>query len=76
MLVRLKVTNHSMEPIHGRHLLFIIGMVGLWWTANTVTTIASKSVMSRDDKNRAEGGWTDMMWVDLTVARILIRLKP
>ena len=62
-----------MEPIHGRHLFFIIGIVGLWWTASTVTTIVSKSVMSRDDKDRAGGGWTDTMWVDLTATQHLLR---
>ena len=51
--------------------------VGVWWTANSVATIASKSVMKGGDvSNSTNPAWTsafeDLKWVDLTVLQHLL----
>ena len=61
-----------MEDLHLNIMIWsVIITVGLWWVANTIASIASKSVMKGDDvliKGTSE--WTsafqDLRWVDLT----------
>ena len=58
-------------------LLRVIVAVGVWWTANTIATIASKSVMKGSDvSTSSNSAWTsafeDMRWVDLTVLQHLL----
>ena len=61
-----------MEDLHLNIMIWsMIITVGLWWVANTIASIASKSVMKGDDV-LIEGAseWTsafqDLRWVDLT----------
>ena len=58
-------------------LYWMVATVGLWWVANTIATIASKSVMKGDDISaKGTTGWTsafeDLRWVDLTALQHLI----
>ena len=58
-------------------LYWLVATVGLWWVANTIATIASKSVMKGDDISaKGTTGWTsafeDLRWVDLTALQHLI----
>ena len=58
-------------------LYWVMATVGLWWVANTIATIASKSVMKGDDiSSKGTTGWTsafeDLRWVDLTTYQHLI----
>ena len=54
-----------------RSVAFMVGAVGVWWVANTIATIASKSVMRGGDDRRDETGFTaaftDWRWVELTL---------
>ena len=58
-------------------LYWVVATVGVWWVANTIATIASKSVMKGDDISaKGTTGWTsafeDLRWVDLTALQHLI----
>ena len=60
-----------------RSALFIAAAVGLWWLANTLATIASKSVMRGEDTSSdSTSGLTlafkDLRWVELTALQHLV----
>ena len=61
-------------------LYWVMATVGLWWVANTIATIASKSVMKGDDISfKGTTGWTsafeDLRWVDLTTYQHLMYVQ-
>ena len=66
-----------MEAKTTRSALFIAAAVGLWWLANTLATIASKSVMrggdtSSDSTSGLTLAFKDLRWVELTALQHLV----
>ena len=61
-----------------RSLPFMLAAVSVWWVANTIATIASKSVMRGGDGRTKAGGtgltmaFKDMRWVELTAMQHLL----
>ena len=51
----------------------LVASVALWWVANAVTSIASKSVMTGDD---IKAGWVtalkDLRWLELAALQHLV----
>lgn len=58
---------------------WIIATVTLWWSANAITSIVSKSIMTEaeDSSPGYASRWTqafqDLRWIDLTAIQLLLR---
>ena len=52
----------------------MVAAVGIWWTASTIATIASKSVMKGSDVSNSSRAYSfeDWRWVDLTALQHLL----
>ena len=52
----------------------MVASVGIWWTASTIATIASKSVMKGSDVSNSSRAYSfeDWRWVDLTALQHLL----
>ena len=57
--------------------MWLIGIAALWWVANTVTIIVSKSVMTGEDaSSKGASSWMlafkDSRWLELTILQHLL----
>ena len=62
---------------HHHIIMWLIAIAALWWVANTVTSIVTKSVMTGEDaSSKGPTSWIhafkDLRWLELTILQHLL----